>query len=199
MRDAPPLSLESLNAGQGRSRPLTALPPASRLELPLVVLAGVALLLWPTHPQVAAFDRFALPALLGLLIAMNLAAAGYFPLPVLLAARVAMVGAWSYVLLKAAFVVLSLPAGSQVQALAPVLLWIPALMVSHTWRLPHAEARWLTNAGLLGLLGLTVGALARGAGEGTALLLQVLLGCGVLLTAQRSVLELTRRQTKRGA
>lgn len=98
MRDATLLSLESLNTRQGRPRPL--IPTTSRLELPLVVLAGIALLLWPTHPQLAAFDRAALPTLLGLLATMNLAAAGYLQLPVLLAARVAMLGAWSYVLLK---------------------------------------------------------------------------------------------------
>ncbi|MFD1732147.1 hypothetical protein ACFSC4_15495 [Deinococcus malanensis] len=119
------------------------------------MLAGLALLLWPAHPQLAAFDRVALPALLGLLATMNLAAAGYLPLPVILAGRMAMLGAWSYVLFKAAFVVAGLPAGSQVEALAPVLLWVPALLVSHTWRLSPTEARWLTNMALLVLLGLS--------------------------------------------
>ncbi|MFC4426894.1 GGDEF domain-containing protein [Deinococcus navajonensis] len=195
MRDSTVLAPEDLTASS-RSRPPR--PAASRLELPLVMLGVLAQLLW-SDPAVAAFDRVALPVLLGVLVTMHLAAARALPLPAGLSSVAAMLGAWTYLLAKLTLLLTTVPAGQQQGALLPLLPWIPALLVAHTWRLPRPYSSALSMAALGTLLLLGVGAALGGQPQVAAGLVQLVLACGVLLTGQRTALHLMRRQTRRGA
>lgn len=194
MRDPTALTPEDLRAS---SRPRPTQPGASQLELPLVVLGVLAQLVWPA-PAAAAFDRVALPVLLGVLVTMNLATARALPLPAGVAGVVAMLGAWTYVLAKLTLLATA-PAGEQLGALLPLLPWIPALLVAHTWRLPRPQAAALSGAALVALLLLSAGAALRAQPQVAAALAQLVLACGVLLTGQHTALNLMRRQTRRGA
>ncbi|MFC4638880.1 GGDEF domain-containing protein [Deinococcus hohokamensis] len=195
MRDPTVLAPEDLTAN-GRPRP--ARPGASQLELPLVVLGVLAQLVWPA-PTAAAFDRVALPVLLGVLVTMNLAATRALLLPPVLAGAVAMVGAWAYVLAKLALLLATVPAAEQLGVLLPLLPWIPALLVAHTWRLPRPYSGALSAAALGALLLLSAGAALGGQPQAAAALAQLVLACGVLLTGQHTALDLMRRQARRGA